>query len=110
MNRLIERRFLLSALLVAVGAAWVLAPGSAVAAKGQDATKIEGTLVAVDAAASNVTIRTQAGASRVVAVTAATKIERNGVRAPLSALKIGDRAQAKFDAAGATTKVESTGP
>lgn len=115
MNRLIERRFLLPSLLVAVAAVWVLAqPGMAMARdkgdKGKKATEIEGTLVAVNVEASTITIQTRSGAKRDVAVTDATKIERNEVKALLKDLKIGDRVEAKINAAGATTKVEATGP
>ncbi|MBP6771769.1 MAG: hypothetical protein KA154_02155 [Gemmatimonadaceae bacterium] len=66
-------------------------------------TKLEGTVTAVGT--SSVTI-----GSRVVLVDANTKIERNDLHVSLSAIKVGDRGQARI-AAGATVayKVESTG-
>ncbi len=65
--------------------------------------RVEGTITAVGAA--SVTIKTT-----VVAVNAATKIERNGVPVALSALRVGDRGQARIPAgAAAASKVESVG-
>lgn len=72
-------------------------------------TRIEGILTGVNLDSSSVVIRSKGGASAIVAVAAVTKIERNGRRVPLSALRIGDTAQARITA-GVTTKLESVGP
>src|SRR5262245_52899286 len=72
--------------------------------------KIEGRIVAVTLSANSVTIQTRAGAAAVVAVNAQTKVERNDRRAPLSAFKLGDRAQAEVLSNGIAVKLESVGP
>lgn len=73
--------------------------------------RIEGTLVAINLPMSKVSIRTAQGAIVVVSIQAATKVERNGVRARLAAFKAGDRAQARIArASGLTTKFEAVGP
>ena len=72
--------------------------------------KVEGTLTAVDLAANTVTITPLGGSPVVLNVTAATKIERNEMHVSLSALVIGDAAEAKFDATTMNaSKVETTG-
>lgn len=85
-----------------VDAAFAKGSGSTGASSSRE-TKLEGAVTAVGA--SSVTI-----GSRVVLVDANTKIERNGFHVTLSAIKVGDRGQARI-AAGATVayKVESTG-
>lgn len=71
---------------------------------GAQEIRIEGTVTAVGA--SSVTIN-----ATVVPVGAATKIERNGVRVPLSAIRVGDRGQARILAGAAVaSRVESVGP
>ena len=61
--------------------------------------------MAVNAAAGTITI----GAT-VVQTNASTKIERNGVRVPLSAIQGGDRGQARIPAGSTVaSKVESVG-
>jgi hypothetical protein len=72
--------------------------------------RVEGTVTAVNVAANSVTIATRAGVAVTVTASAATKIERNGVRVLLSAIKVGDRGQARYVAGGAAHKIESTGP
>ncbi len=71
-------------------------------------TRVEGTVVAVNAAAGSVSIRTQGGAVVVVTAAAGTKVERNGVRATVAQFKVGDRGQARLTG-GAATKLEATG-
>ena len=72
--------------------------------------KVEGVLTAVDLGAGTVTITPLGGSPVVLNVTAGTKIERNEIHVPLSALQIGDAAEAKFDATTMiATKVETTG-
>lgn len=71
---------------------------------GQQEQRVEGLVTAVNAAGGTVTI----GAT-VVKVGPGTKIERNGVRVPLSAFKVGDRGQARITN-GVATKVEAVGP
>ncbi len=109
MSNAISRRFLcLSLMLVAVGWSGSL---NLVNAAGTKAGRAEGTISAVNLTTSTVGITTQQGTVVQVKVTSATKIERNGRRVPLSGLRIGDRGQARFDAATSiATKVESVGP
>ena len=71
-------------------------------------TRIEGTITAVNSAQLQITIKQQNGTSVVVQAMGGTKIERNGVRVALGALKVGDRGQARITA-GTTTKIESVG-
>lgn len=76
---------------------------------GNKAGRVEGTLTALGA--SSVTITPRNGNAVTVQVTGSTKIERNGRHVPFTALKVGDRAEARFDpATGVATKVESVGP
>jgi hypothetical protein len=71
--------------------------------------RVEGAVTAVTA--NSVTITTVGGRSVTVGVTAATKVERNGFRVPLSAFRIGDRGQARFNAVTfVASKVEAVGP
>ena len=71
--------------------------------------RVEGILVAVSG--NVVSVRTQNGVVRTLAIPAAAKVERNGVRVPLTAFKINDRVQARFTANGATVvKFEGVGP
>jgi hypothetical protein len=68
-------------------------------------TRIEGRVNAVNATAGTITI----GATT-VQTNPSTKIERNGVRVPLSSIQVGDRGQARIPAgASAASKVESVG-
>ncbi|MBX9581911.1 MAG: hypothetical protein K2X87_16525 [Gemmataceae bacterium] len=76
----------------------------------QGTVKIEGTVSAVNAAGSTVTITTRSGPV-VVTVGPATKVERNDRPATLAAFKVGDRGQAIIPTAGGpAVKVEATGP
>lgn len=106
------RRFLISTFAIAALAV-VGACGShhADAASGKKEVRVEGRVASVDVAAGTVTIQTRTIAV-LVRINGATKIERNGVRRPLSAFKVGDRGQARFsDAAAAfASKVEAVGP
>jgi Ca2+-binding RTX toxin-like protein len=76
---------------------------------GDQLTRVEGTITGIDLGTSRVTIRTQSG--RLVDVTAGpnTKIERNDVHVTLAAFRVGDRAEARFDAQRATVKIEAEG-
>ena len=72
--------------------------------------KVEGLLTAVDLSASTVTITPLGGSPVALNVTAATKIQRNEIHVPLSALVVGDAAEARFDASTMTaSKLETTG-
>ena len=73
------------------------------------ASQVEGTITAVDVAAKTVTIKPLSGAAVVVKVGPTTKVERNDESVSLSAFKVGDRGEAKFDLAGVTLKVEAEG-
>ncbi len=87
-----------------------LSPATTHAAKARPG-RVEGTLTAVDAKAMTATITRRNGTAVTVFITPATKIERNNIHVPLSALKIGDHAQARFNPATmAATKLESVGP
>jgi hypothetical protein len=100
---------------LAFGVAILLMPRSELlAARGggnNGETRVEGALVLVNTVESFVQIRVQNGSRVSVKVLNSTKIERNGVRVALSALKIGDRAQARIQTStNMTTKLESVGP
>ncbi len=62
-------------------------------------SKIKGTLSAVDLVNSTVTVTPQFGSPATLNVTPATQIKRNGLAATLSDLVLGDRIEAKYDAA-----------
>jgi hypothetical protein len=105
----------LTTVVVLAAAVVALSPatGEAAQGRGNKATvteaRVEGVIVAVTP--MSVTIRTQAGVNVTVLVTAATKVERNGVRVPLSALRLGDYGQARFNPATlVASKVEAVGP
>jgi hypothetical protein len=73
--------------------------------KAVKAGKVEGTLTAVSA--TGVVIRKQGGSTVTLRVTTATKVERNGVKVAVTALKVGNPAQALFDpATSVASKVE----
>jgi hypothetical protein len=72
--------------------------------------KVEGTLVGVNLLTGQVGIRVANGATVVVVVTNATKLERNGRPVPLAAFMVGDRAQAIATTAGVALKLEAVGP
>lgn len=72
--------------------------------------KIEGTLTAVDLGASTITITPLGGSPVMLSVTTTTKVERNELHVSLSDLKVGDAAEARFDAATMNaSKVETSG-
>ncbi len=73
------------------------------------ASKVEGAVAAIDVAGATVTVKPQAGAAVAVKVGPTTKVERNGKHAPLSALKVGDAAEAKLGSDGIALEVEATG-
>jgi hypothetical protein len=74
-----------------------------------DKMKVEGIVTAVDTAAGSVSIKTRGGMVVTVAVTSATKVERNDKKAPLSAIKAGDKAEAVTDDKGVASKLEAKG-
>lgn len=103
-----RRGFIMAALVCFVAGLWALPVEAAKGKRGvAPVNKLEGILV--NKTAASVTIRLQNNTLRVVAVTAATKIERNDVHTTLAAFKIGDRVQALLAANGTATKVEATG-
>ncbi len=86
-----------------------LSPATTHAAKAK-AGRVEGTLSAVDTTAMTATITRHNGTMVTVSVTASTRIERNERRVQLSALKIGDHAEARYNPATmVATKLESVG-
>lgn len=87
-----------------------LVPGTTHAAKAKGG-RIEGTLTAVDTVNMTATITRRNGTAVTVSVTASTKIERNEQHVQLSALKIGDHAEAQYNpATKVASKLESVGP
>ncbi len=73
--------------------------------------QIEGTLAGVNVAARTVAIRRVNNTVVAVVIPATAKIERNGVTVGLAAFKLGDRVQAKFNAAGTVVvKFQGVGP
>ena len=73
--------------------------------------QVSGTLVALNVAARKATIQTQKNGNVVVSIPAAAKIERNNAHVTLAAFKIGDKVQAKYNAAGSVIiKFEGVGP
>lgn len=86
----------------------VLGMSGAQAASGSGkikAGKVEGTLTA--ASATGVVIRKAGGATVTLSITATTKIEKNGVRVPVTSLTIGNPVQALFDpSTNVASKVE----
>ena len=108
------RCFVISACaLAALSISGVFGAGShpAEAASGRRDVRVEGLVASVDVVAGTVTIQTRT-VGVLVRTNGATKIERNGVRRPLSAFKVGDRGQARFSDASAVfaSKVEAVGP
>ena len=100
-------RFALLALgLISVGALGPVSISEAASGKVAKSGKVEGVLVGV--ASNGVVIKNQAGTLVSVGVTAATKVELNGVRVSVTSLPVGARAQALFDTAtNVATKVEA---
>lgn len=72
--------------------------------------KVEGTITGVNLVTGQVAITTISGQTVVVVAVPATKIERNGMRVPLGAFRLGDRGQALFAANGVAFKIEAVGP
>jgi hypothetical protein len=72
--------------------------------------KIEGTIIAVNAGAGQVTFRFQNGTTRTVSLAAGAKVERNDLSTTLAAFKIGDHGEAILDATGLALKIEAEGP
>jgi hypothetical protein len=71
--------------------------------------RVEGTLTAKTA--TTVTITRLSGSSVTVSVNGSTNIERNDIHTTLAGLRIGDRAEARYDPTTLlATKVESVGP
>jgi preprotein translocase subunit YajC len=65
----------------------------------QHQAEVEGRVDAVDAAAMTVAILPEHGAEVTLHADAATRISRNGAAATLADLRVGDRADARYDAA-----------
>lgn len=71
--------------------------------------KVEGTVVAVNAAAGQVQLRAASGALVTVAAAPGAKIERNDESTTLAAFKVGDRGEAVLNTSGLALKIEATG-
>ena len=91
-----RRRWLGMALLTFVGLG-IPALTQAASGKNPKAGKVEGTLVGV--ASNGVVIKVSNGTAVSLGVSAATKVELNGVRVPITSLPLNSRAQALFDPA-----------
>lgn len=103
------RTLVLAAAVLLTPAALVLAgPGKG---GGQPAgtIKVEGVITGVNLATGQVAITMRNGVVAVVVAGPTTKLERNGVRVPLSAFRLGDRGQAIAFPNGAATKIEAVG-
>jgi uncharacterized lipoprotein YehR (DUF1307 family) len=73
---------------------------------GNKANRVKGRINGIDVVAGTVTIGT-----RIVRTNSSTKIERNGIRVPLAAFRVGDRGQARLVTNSMlATKVEATTP
>ncbi|MBM3980989.1 MAG: hypothetical protein FJ304_12020 [Planctomycetes bacterium] len=72
-------------------------------------TKVEGTVVAVNAAAGQVAIRTRGGTVLTVAAAPGAKIERNDLHTTLAAFKVGDLGEALLGTTGLALKIEAYG-
>ncbi len=72
-----------------------------------DGVEFEGSIVAVDAAAGTVSIRTQGGTVVLVRAKATTKIERNDLHTTLATFQVGDFGEAEVGADGFATKIEA---
>ncbi|MFO0938000.1 MAG: FG-GAP-like repeat-containing protein [Gemmataceae bacterium] len=83
--------------------------GSSGGSKPADNSHVEGTIVALDAAAGTVSIRTQNNTTFQISTNSSTKIQRNGSTTSLSTFKLGDRGDARIGANGLATKLEATG-
>lgn len=116
MRTILERRSFFGLSLAIAMAALLLSTSSLLAASGSGGggtreIRVEGTLTLVNTVDSFVQIRVQNGATVSVKVLSSTKIERNGLHVALSALRVGDRAQARIQTStNMTTKLESVGP
>jgi hypothetical protein len=71
-------------------------------------TQLKGTITALDATASTVTLQLAGGSTSVVKYNAATKIERNGQDSTFTSLIVGDTVEAKVDSDNLATQVEAT--
>lgn len=77
---------------------------------GAKSPKVEGIIKGIDLTAQSVTIETSSGAAVTVFATATTKLERNDIHATLADFKIGDRGQARYNAATMqASKIKATG-
>ncbi len=74
---------------------------------GTPAVSLEGSVTAIDTAASTVSIRDQAGIVTVVHTGTGTVIERNGVKATLATFVVGDHSEAKIATNGIAVKLEA---
>jgi hypothetical protein len=84
-------------------------PSPAIADGGDGSVRIEGVVTGINLATGQVAIQNRAG-TFVVIVVPATKVERNGMRVPLAAFRLGDRGQARTMANGVGVKIEAVGP
>lgn len=79
-------------------------------AKSPKSPQAKGTITAIDLTAQTVTIQPLNGNAIALTANAATKIERNEEHATLADLKVGDSAEAKYDALTMiASKIEATG-
>ncbi|MGC8840226.1 MAG: DUF5666 domain-containing protein [Candidatus Sumerlaeaceae bacterium] len=88
-RKALARSLVVALMFVVVGAAFANRAGS----------RIKGTLSGVDLTNSTITVTPNFGSPVTLNVTPATQIKRNGVAATLGDLVVGDRIEAKYDAA-----------
>jgi hypothetical protein len=106
------------ALIGANGIAWEIeaktrldggSGGSSGGSNPADNSRVEGSIVAVDASVGTVSIRTQDGTVFKIVKGPLTKIERNDLHTSLDTFKVGDRGEARIGADGIATKIEAVG-
>lgn len=71
--------------------------------------QIQGTITAINLATNRLTIRTTGGTDYLVQIVSGTKVERNNIQTTLSAFRIGDFGEAKYNASALAYKVEAVG-
>jgi hypothetical protein len=75
--------------------------------RGGQLTSAEGTITAIDTAASTVTLQTESGQSVTLQLTATTPIEVNHAHTTLAAVQVGMKGEAVLDAQGNVISFEA---
>lgn len=105
-----RRTFLFSCFSLMFAMVAITMTSSQAQAKGpSNVTKLEGTLVSKNVAASKLSIRKTGGTVVVVTVPSTAKVERNGVKTTIASFKVKDFVQVR-SVNGTVVKVEAVGP